>query len=217
MLVTFEGPDGSGKTTQMALLAEFLTGQGYAPVQVREPGGTPIGEQIREVLHHIENREMQPRAEVLLYSAARAQLVEQVIRPALAEGRIVLCDRFYDSTFAYQGFGHGLDSGALRQLTEFATGGLTPDLTLYIDIAPEEGLKRRQRNAVGEWNRLDALGLEFHRRVYAGYQQLIAHEPGRWVKIDGDRAVEAIQADIEGVIKQRIPALHGGDSQQGRA
>ena len=206
MLITFEGPDGSGKTTQMALLADTLAGQGHSLIRVREPGGTNIGEQIRGVLHQIDNREMQPRAEVLLYSAARAQLVEEVIRPALDEGKIVLCDRFYDSTFAYQGYGHGLDTEALRRLTAFATGGLKPDLTIYIDIAPEEGLKRRQRDGKAEWNRLDALGLDFHKRVHAGYQQLIADEPGRWVKVDGDRAVEDIQADIWRIIAERIPA-----------
>jgi dTMP kinase len=206
MLITFEGPDGSGKTTQLALLAEYLGQQGYSLVRVREPGGTRIGEQIRGVLHHIEHREMHPRAEVLLYSAARAQLVEEVIGPALAAGQIVLCDRFYDSTFAYQGYGHGLDTAALVQLTGFATGGLKPDLTIYIDIEPEEGLKRRQRDGKAEWNRLDALGLEFHRRVHAGYRQLIAAEPDRWVKIDGSRAVEAIQADLRRIIAERIPA-----------
>jgi dTMP kinase len=210
MLITFEGPDGSGKTTQLALLADFLAGQGYSLVRVREPGGTAIGEQIREVLHHTGNREMHPRAEVLLYSAARAQLVEEVIRPALGEARIVLCDRFYDSTFAYQGYGHGLDSEALRQLTQFATGGLKPDLTIYIDLDAEEGLKRRQRDSRAEWNRLDALGLEFHRRVYAGYQRLIAAEPGRWVTIDGDRAVEAIQAEVRQVVMARMPSPSGG-------
>ena len=209
MLTTFEGPEGSGKTTQLTLLAEFLPQQGYSLIHVREPGGTRIGEQVRDVLHTIDNQEMRPTAEVLLYSAARAQLVEEVIRPALAEGRIVLCDRFYDSTFAYQGYGHGLDPDALRQLTAFATGGLKPDLTLYIDIEPEEGLKRRQRNSSAEWNRLDALGLEFHRRVHAGYQKLIAAEPERWVVIDGDRAVEAIQADVRRVMVERLPAPSG--------
>lgn len=206
MLITFEGPDGSGKTTQLTLLAEFLGQQGYSLVRVREPGGTRIGEQVRDVLHRIEHREMHPRAEVLLYSAARAQLVEEIIRPALANGQLVLCDRFYDSTFAYQGFGHGLDTAALRQLTLFATGGLKPDLTVYIDIEPEEGLKRRQRDGKAEWNRLDALGLEFHRRVHAGYQRMIAEEQERWVKVDGDRAVEAIQAEIRKIIADRIPA-----------
>ncbi len=209
MLITFEGPDGSGKTTQLNLLAEFLAQQGYSLIHVREPGGTRIGEQIRDVLHHIDNREMRPTAEVLLYSAARAQLVEEVIRPALAAGRIVLCDRFYDSTFAYQGYGHGLNTDALRQLTAFATGGLKPDLTVYIDIEPEEGLKRRQRNSGAEWNRLDALGLEFHRRVHAGYQKLIAAEPERWVVIDGDRPVETLQVDVRKVITEKLPSLHG--------
>ena len=119
MLITFEGPDGSGKTTQLTLLAEFLGQQGYSLVRVREPGGTRIGERIREVLHDNAHQEMFPRAEVLLYSAARAQLIEEVIRPALAKGQIVLCDRFYDSTFAYQGYGHGLEPDALRQLTAY--------------------------------------------------------------------------------------------------
>jgi dTMP kinase len=205
MLITFEGPDGSGKTTQMALLADFLTGQGHSILCVREPGGTAIGEQIRDVLHRIENREMQPRAEVLLYSAARAQLVAEVIRPALDAGRVILCDRFYDSTFAYQGYGHGLDIEALLQLTEFATGGLKPDLTLYIEVAPEEGLNRRQKDKQAEWNRLDALGMDFHRRVYAGYQRLIAAEPQRWVRIDGNRPVEAIQAETRRVVTARLP------------
>jgi dTMP kinase len=204
MLITFEGPDGSGKTTQLALLADFLAERGYSILRVREPGGTTIGEQIREVLHRIDNREMQPRAEVLLYSAARAQLVEEVIRPALEAGQVILCDRFYDSTFAYQGYGHGLDAGALLQLTQFATGGLKPDLTLYIDINPAKGLERRQQDRQAEWNRLDALAMEFHRRVYAGYQRLIEADPQRWVKIDGDRAVEMIQAEIRQVVLARV-------------
>jgi dTMP kinase len=129
-----------------------------------------------------------------------------VIRPALGEAQLVVCDRFYDSTFAYQGYGHGLDSEALLQLTEFATGGLKPDLTIYIDLDAEEGLKRRQRDSGSEWNRLDALGVEFHRRVHMGYQRLIAAEPERWVTIDGDRAVEAIQADVRQVVMARLPS-----------
>lgn len=206
MLITFEGPDGSGKTTQLTLLAEFLGQQGYSLIRVREPGGTRIGERIREVLHDHTHQEMQPRAEVLLYSAARAQLIGEIIRPALAEGRIVLCDRFYDSTFAYQGYGHGLELEALRSITEFATGGLKPDLTIYFDISPEEGLRRRQRDDQAEWNRLDALGLEFHKRVHDGYRKLIAEEPGRWVVVDGDRTVEAIQDEVRGIVLARIPA-----------
>ena len=205
MLITFEGPDGSGKTTQLALLADYLGKQGYLLFHVREPGGTSIGEQVRSVLHSMENQEMNPRAEVLLFSASRAQLVEQAIHPALEEGKIVLCDRFYDSTFAYQGYGRGLDLEALRQLTQFATGGLRPDLTIYIESSPEEGLRRRRQDKSSEWNRLDDLPTDFHQRVHDGYQCLIAAEPDRWVVIDGERAVDAVQADVRAAVMARLP------------
>ncbi len=204
MLITFEGPDGCGKTTQIALLAEYLTQQGYLILHIREPGGTPIGEQIREVLHNRANREMSPRAELLLYSASRAQLVDQVIRPALAEGRIVLCDRFYDSSLAYQGHGHGLDLDILRVITRFATGGLSPDLTIYIEIDPQVGLRRRQRDHDAEWNRLDALPLDFHRRVHEGYRQMIAAEPQRWVVVEGNRPLKDVQDDIREIVVGRL-------------
>ncbi|MCS7041134.1 MAG: dTMP kinase, partial [Caldilineales bacterium] len=147
MFITFEGPDGSGKSTQIKLLAERLQAEGHNVLLTREPGGTEIGEQIRAVLHDLKNRAMHPRTELLLYSAARAQLVEQVIRPHLAAGGLILSDRYYDSTLAYQGYGHGLDLTALRQITTFATGGLTPDLTLFLDLDAELGLRRRQANA----------------------------------------------------------------------
>ncbi len=204
MFISFEGPDGCGKTTQLALLADFLVRQGYVICRTREPGGTPIGEQIREVLHDPANREMDPRTEILLYSASRAQIVTQVIRPALAAGEVVLCDRFYDSTLAYQGYGHGLDLNMLRQITLFATGGLKPDLTIYLEVAPEVGLRRRQQDQEAEWNRLDALALEFHRRVHAGYHELIAAEPARWVVVNGERPVDAVQADIRAVVTARL-------------
>ncbi len=204
MFITFEGPEGCGKTTQLALLADYLTQQGYTIYKAREPGGTPIGEQIRSVVLSLQNEEMDPRAEVLLYSASRAQLVFQVIRPRLKAGEIVLCDRFYDSTLAYQGYGRGLDIEMLRQITRFATGGLRPDLTLYLDVEPLVGLERHQRDEEAEWNRLDALDLEFHRRVQAGYQQLIAEEPERWVIIDGERPVEEVQAEVRAVVEGRL-------------
>jgi dTMP kinase len=204
MFISFEGPDGCGKTTQIILLGEHLTRQGYSIRQTREPGGTDIGEQIRELVHNTTYQEMVPRAEILLYSASRAQLVDQVIRPALAEGQIVLTDRFFDSTFAYQGYGHGLDLEALRQITHFATGGLCPDLTIYIDIEPEVGLARRQKGTDLEWNRLDAQGLEFHRRVYEGYLRLIEMEPERWLVVDGNRPVQDIHADIKAAVLKRL-------------
>ena len=208
MFITFEGPEGCGKTTQLALLADYLARQGYTIYKTREPGGTSIGEQIRSVVHSLQNEEMDPRAEVLLYSASRAQLMFQVIRPRLKAGEIVLCDRFYDSTLAYQGYGRGLDIEMLRQITRFATGGLRPDLTLYLDVEPLVGLARHQRDEEAKWNRLDALDLEFHRRVQAGYRQLIAEEPERWVIIDGERPVEEVQAEVRAVVEGRL-ARHG--------
>ena len=203
LFITFEGPDGSGKTTQIHLLADYLTGRGFNVLHVREPGGTPIGDQIRHVLHDMKNQAMEPRAELLLYSASRAQLVSQTIRPHLAAGGIVICDRYADSTMAYQGYGRGLDLDHLRQITFFATGGLTPDLTLYLDIDPEVGLARRHTQGE-EWNRMDALELEFHRRVSEGYFHLIAAEPGRWIKIDASQGVESIQSSIRVVVEDRI-------------
>ena len=144
LFITFEGPDGSGKTTQVKRLAEHLRDRGCDVLAVREPGGTSISEQIRDVLHSLDNREMQPRTEILLYCAARAQLVGQVIRPHLQSGGVVLCDRYADSTLAYQGYGRGLDLPTLRMILDFATGGLKPDLTFYLDIDVEAGLKRKK-------------------------------------------------------------------------
>ena len=203
MFITFEGPDGSGKTTQARLLAEWLRERGYEAVLSREPGGTDIGDQIRTVLHDPANDAMDARTEILLYSASRAQHVAQRIRPALAAGQIVVSDRYADSTLAYQGYGRGLDLETLRQITDFCTGGLTPDLTLYLDIPPEEGLERRQVGG-DEWNRLDAEALEFHQRVRAGYLRLIKGEPERWVVVHGDRPVEEVQEEIRGVVEERL-------------
>lgn len=203
MFITFEGPDGSGKSTQIKLLAEKLRAQGHNVLLTREPGGTDIGEQIRHVLHDLKNKAMQPRAELLLYSAARAQLVGQVIRPHLAAGGVVLSDRYFDSTYAYQGYGHGLDLAALRAITAFATGGLTPDLTLLFDIDAATGLRRRQTNAA-EWNRLDDYALEFHARVRAGYLEMMQKEPVRWVKLDAAQSMKALEAEVWSVVKVRL-------------
>jgi len=203
VFITLEGPDGSGKTTQARLLAEWLREQGHEVVLTREPGGTDIGDQIRAVLHDPRNTTMDARTEILLYSASRAQHVAQRIRPALAAGKIVISDRYADSTLAYQGYGRGLDLEALRTITGFATGGLTPDLTLCLDIAPREGLQRRRLGG-GEWNRLDREALEFHQRVRAGYLELAELEPERWVVIDGARSVEEVQAEIRALVKARL-------------
>lgn len=208
MFITFEGPDGSGKTTQVAQTAAALRAQGHQVLLTREPGGTAIGDQIRAILNDLGNKSLQPRAELLLFSASRAQLVAEAIRPHLESGGLVICDRFFDSTYAYQGYGHGLDLTLLRQITEFATGGLKPDVTVLLDIAPEDGLQRRL-SAVArgeEWNRLDDMAMTFHRRVRAGYHALIADEPARWVRIDAARPVAAVQADILTALTARIAA-----------
>jgi dTMP kinase len=200
MFITFEGPEGSGKTSQIGLLADYLRAKGFTVITTREPGGTPIGDQIRACLHDVANTAMAAETELLLYAASRAQLVQEVIRPSLGAGHIVLCDRFADSTTAYQGYGRGLDLAQLALLTAIATGGLQPDLTFLLDIDVERGLARRAANAE-EMNRLDLETAVFHRRVRAGYHQLAAQEPARWRVVDADRAVTAVQADLRRLVE----------------
>ncbi|MFQ5400864.1 MAG: dTMP kinase [Anaerolineae bacterium] len=195
MFLTFEGPEGSGKSSQIALLAQFLRQEGYTVLATREPGGTPIGDQIRSCLHDVANTQMTAAAEILLYSASRAQLVHEVIRPALVAGKVVLCDRFADSTIAYQGYGRGLELDALMRITRFATGGLTPDLTFLLDIDVERGLARRLEGGQ-EMNRLDLETVAFHQKVRQGYFQLAAADPKRWHVVDADRPVEVVQAEL---------------------
>lgn len=201
--ITFEGPEGSGKTTQIQLTAQWLASQGIDALTTREPGGTPISEVIRDLLHDCDRTEMTPETEILLYSAARAQHVAEVIRPAMAAGTVVLCDRYFDSTYAYQGYGRGLSMDALRQITTFATQGLTPDLTLYLDVSPEVGLRRRE--ASGEaMNRLDRETLDFHNRVREGYLALMQAEPARWRRVDAAGSIDAIQQALRAVIQSLL-------------
>ncbi len=202
MFITLEGPEGSGKTSQIPRLAESLRAAGYTVLTTREPGGTPIGDQIRKVLFDLGNKAMQPRSEILLFQASRAQLVDEVIRPALAEGQVVLCDRYADSTMAYQGYGHQMDLAQLAELVRFATGGLKPDLTLFLDIKPQDGLRRR--DADGNWNRLDDYQLEFHERVYAGYKQLIEAERERWAEVDAMRTQDEVAAELVQIVLARL-------------
>ncbi len=225
--ITFEGPDGSGKTTQLGLLARWLESpastsaphppphrggqeggrqpgfRGYTVLTTREPGGTPIGEAIRDLLHDCAHTEMTASAEILLYSASRAQLVREVIRPALERGTIVLCDRYFDSTYAYQGYGRGLSLAMLKTITTFAirdaVGVLIPDLTLYLDVPPEVGLARRQQGGE-EMNRLDREALDFHERVRDGYLAMAKEDPDRWRIVDATGSIPEVQETLRSLV-----------------
>ncbi len=203
--ITLEGPDGSGKTTQARLLSQWLRDRGHDVVVSREPGGSDIGDQIRDVLHDSDNTAMAPQTEFLLYSASRSQHVSQLILPSLRAGKVVISDRYADSSLAYQGYGRGLDLEMLEVITAFATQGLQPDLTLYFDIAAGEGLERRLLS--GEtWNRMDAEALVFHQRVRAGYLELASAEPDRWEIIEANRPIDDVQEDVRGVVIARLEA-----------
>jgi dTMP kinase len=203
MFITLEGPEGSGKTSHMNPLADFLRQRGYDVITTREPGGTAISDQIRGVLTRMENKAMNPRTEILLFCAARAQLVDEVIRPHLAQGRVVLSDRYADSTLAYQGYGHEFDRDFLRRLLDFATGGLWPDLTVLLDVESEAGLQRK-RSAGGEWNRLDDYELAFHQRVWQGYHVMARNEPQRWQVIDASRGFDEVQSALQQLLLARL-------------
>ena len=203
MFITLEGPEGSGKTSHIPLLVEYLRAKGYVVFATREPGGTSISEQIREVIHDLKNVEMHPRTETLLYQAARAQIVEQVIKPRLQAGEIVISDRYYDSTIAYQGYGHQQDLEQVRALVKYATGGLVPDLTILLNVDIEVGLRRKKKNGV-EWNRMDAHEVEFYKRVHAGYLQMVQQEPGRWVVVDAGQEWKSVQEELKNVVESSL-------------
>ncbi len=200
--ITFEGPDGSGKTGQLDILAEEFIQAGYPILSTREPGGTSIGDQIRSTLLDLKNTAMIDRTEALLYQAARAQLVDEIIKPHLESGGIVISDRYADSTLAYQGYGHRNTVASLEGIIHYATGGLVPDLTLLLDLPPEVGLQRRMD--AGGFNRLDSYDIEFHRRVRAGYLELIKADPSRWVVIDADKSFDQVQNEIRTILKEKL-------------
>lgn len=207
MFITFEGVDGSGKTTQIRQVADYLKGYGYDVLSTREPGGTPLGNQIRTLL--LENKDdpdIHAHTELLLFCASRAQLIAEVVLPHLQNGGVVLSDRYVDSTYAYQGYGHGLDLKKLRQINEFATTGLKPDLTIFLDITPETALRRRAKGTLfGEtWNRLDDMELDFHNRVYKGYREMILAEPDRFVEVDALQSPEVIQSRIRKILREHF-------------
>ncbi|MBM7866355.1 dTMP kinase [Heliomicrobium gestii] len=211
LFITLEGADGAGKTTQGALLAQAFRKLGFSVVETREPGGTPVSEAARRVLLDPSLTGMAPMAEVFLYAAARAQLVTEVIQPALAAGAVVICDRFIDSTLAYQGFGRGLPMERLEAINRMATEGLTPDLTLLLDIDTEEGLQRaRRRPEQAEWQGADRMEREaaaFHQRVRRGFLELAKKEPERVRRIPAGGAVAEVHCRLIDAARALAPSL----------
>ncbi len=208
MFITFEGIEGCGKSTQIAMLEEALISAGHTVARTREPGGCPVSDQIRSVLLDAGNREMVPLAELLLYAAARAQHVEQIIRPALAKGSIVLCDRFSDATRAYQFFARGLDRSLVESLNSVACGDISPDLTLLLDCPVETGLsraKRRIEDVTGpREERFELESLSFHQRVRDGYLTLSNEFPERFVVIDATSSPDDVSAQIKRIVSSRL-------------
>jgi len=209
--ITFEGIEGCGKTTQESRLSEILAEKGYPVVVTREPGGCAIAEQIRAILLDAENRALVPLAELLLYAAARAQHVEEVIRPALAADKIVICDRFTDATAAYQGYGRSLDIALIGELNRLATGGITPDLTILLDCPEEVGLSRamaRINSMQGaREERFELESLRFHRAVRDGYLRLAAAEPNRFAVLDGTLGIGETAATVAETVISRLPRV----------
>jgi len=207
--ITFEGVEGCGKTTQIKLLSEFLSARGIDTLLTREPGGCPIADKIRTILLDAENRALSPLAELMLYAAARAQHVSEVIIPALNTGKVVLCDRFSDATVAYQSFGRGIDRGVIDTLNLHACQGISPDLTVLVDCDPRIGLERARRRIEAtsgpREERFELEALTFHQKVRAGYLQLAADQPDRFLIIDGSDSIEDIFTTISTQLLTRIP------------
>ena len=203
-LVTLEGPEGAGKTSVLEALIPILEDRGVEVLTTREPGGVLIGEKIREVILDPSHTQMDPKTELLLYIASRRQHLVEKVLPALAAGKLVIMDRFIDSSVAYQGFGRGLDKEAIDWLNEFATDGLKPDLTLYFDIEVEEGLARIAANSDREVNRLDMEGLELHRKVRQGYLSLLEKETDRIVKIDASLPLDQVISNTQQLLFDRM-------------
>lgn len=206
-LISFEGPEGAGKSSVLEAILPLLEEKGISYITTREPGGVDIAEKIRQVILDPDHTSMDAKTELLLYIASRRQhLVERVL-PALTAGKVVLMDRFIDSSVAYQGYGRGLSVEDIEWLNQFATDGLKPDLTLYFDLDVEEGLARIARNQEREVNRLDLEGLELHHKVRQGYLALAEKEPERIVKIDASQSFEAVLADVLTILEKRLGTL----------
>lgn len=202
LFISFEGSDGTGKTTQVRLFAEYLSSKGYDVLLTREPGGTRISESIREMILDPVNKEMDGHTEALLYAAARAQLVAELLMPAVESGRIIVCDRFMDSSIAYQGFARGLGADDVRRINEFAVHGLQPDITFFMDLPPEKAMKRVERE--GGKDRLEAESMDFHMQVYRGFIELSEHFKDRYVRVDASDSIENIAAFIRNYFERYV-------------
>lgn len=204
LFITLEGPEGSGKSTIIRMIEDYLNKKGVRYVSTREPGGIDIAEQIREVILNKKNTAMDRRTEALLYAASRRQhMIERVI-PSLKEGKIVICDRFVDSSLAYQGYGRGIGIEEVMKINEFAIEGYMPDLTIYLDVEPKLGLDRISKNKDREINRLDLEKLDFHNKVREGYLKLLEEYPNRIIKVDAGKEIDLVFKEIKDLIEDRI-------------
>ncbi|QCP33538.1 Thymidylate kinase [Anaerostipes rhamnosivorans] len=202
IFITMEGPDGAGKSTQIDLLRGYLLERGYDIIVCREPGGTVISEAIREVILNKDYKNMGHMTELLLYAAARAQLVEEVIQPALEEGKVVICDRFIESSAVYQGIARGMGIDLVYEINQFAVGSTMPDITILLDIDAETGIGRKKKQA--ELDRMESEKLEFHKKVVEGYRLLAERDKNRMVKIDGRNSIEEIHRQIKGAVNNTL-------------
>jgi dTMP kinase len=203
MFISFEGLDGSGKTTQATLLVEKLRNAGHSVEFIREPGGTDISEHIRNVLLDNKNLGMNEITELLLFSAARSQVVHQIIKPALATGEVVICDRYVDSTTAYQGFGRGLDLSVVREINAAATSGMLPDITFFIDVSIDEIIRRRHDSGITV-DRMESGGRPFYEKIRWGYLKISEDEKKRILVVNGERAIETIQKELWDIVSRSL-------------
>lgn len=204
IFVTLEGPDGSGKSSVVKLMEEYLREKKVEYIVTREPGGIDIAEEIRKVILDKKNTNMDMRTEALLYAAARRQHIVEKIIPALKEGKVVLCDRFIDSSLAYQGYGRGIGIDEVKKINEFAIEGHMPDITIYLDIEPEVGLMRIAKNKNREVNRLDLENIDFHKKVRCGYHILIKQFPNRIKTVNANKSLEEVFMDVKKILKEKF-------------
>jgi len=208
LFITFEGGEGCGKSTQIAALKAKLEAEGHEVIQTREPGGTSLGEAIRHLLQHDESGHgMSAETELLLFAASRAQHVRERIAPSIADGKVVLCDRFMDSTTVYQGVARAIDPDRVEAINQFAVGQATPDLTILIDLPPEVGLARVHARSEGQLDRMEQEAIEFFEAVRKGYLDLASAEPERFVVVDGSKSIDELEADIWDTVKAKLKSL----------